>query len=296
MRLSDAAEGYLLFKSTRCSNATIRTDRAILRQFKRFLEEDPHVDDISPGDIRAYMQYHLERGLSKFTVKRHYATISAMYTWLCSEEIELADSDPTDSVRPPKLPKRKPKALERHEIEALVKAAKDSANPRRDKALVLFLLDSGARASELCGVTTADVGLESGKVKVTGKGDKERYVWLGKRCLSALWLYITNERPHPARARDNHLFLTGDGYPLTRSGLLQAIRRLGDAADVHATPHMFRHTCAIMRLRGGMDLVSLQHLLGHSSIETTRGYLTSLKEEDVEEAAAHTSPGDDMRL
>lgn len=113
-----------------------------------------------------------------------------MYSWLCSDEIRIAEVDPTDAVPNSKLPKVKPKTLDEDEIEALVKACSKSSCRRRDKPLVLFLLDSGARASELCGVTIADLGFETGKVLVTGKGAKERFVYLGKRALGALWLYV----------------------------------------------------------------------------------------------------------
>lgn len=145
-------------------------------------------------------------------------------------------------------------------------------------------------------MTTDDVGFTTGKVLVTGKGSKQRFVYLGKRALSAVWLYTKDERPEPKQVGSDHLFLTVRGYPFTRHTLRGVIERLADKVGVHATPHMFRHTAAILHLKNGMDLVSLQHLLGHNDISTTRGYLEALKDKDVEDKARRTSPSDNWRL
>lgn len=295
MRLSEAIEGYLLFKSARVSPETIKTDRFLLIQFQRW-RGDVEAHEVAPDDVRDFLAHEKERGLSPHTLRRHHAAISALYNWLSSPDIELADGNPARTVPAPKLPKLKPKALSREEIEAVVSACAGSRYPRRARALVLFLLDTGARASELTGLTVGDVNFASGKVRVSGKGSKERYVYLGKRALSALWLYVKEERPEPARVGTNPLFLTEDGYQFTRHTLRNIIIRLAKNAGVHATPHKFRHTAAIEHLRHGMDLASLQHLLGHSNIAVTRIYLESLTDEDVEERAKRTSPTDNWRL
>lgn len=295
MKLRDAVDGYLLFKAGRSSPETIRTDRCCLDQFIDW-RGDVEADALTSEDVRAYLAYHTERGLSPYTIRRHHATLCAFCAWLCSPEIGLADENPARKVPPPKLPKLKPKALEREDIEAILAATEKANTKRRAKALVLFLLDTGARASEVVRVTMAGVDFRSGKVKVRGKGDKERFVYLGRRALSALWLYVKDERPEPAQVGNDHLFLTYEGYPMTRHTLRGIIVRLGKAARVRASPHQFRHTAAIEHLRHGMDLVSLQHLLGHADITTTRGYLEALQDEDVEERAKRTSPADNWRL
>jgi site-specific recombinase XerD len=140
------------------------------------------------------------------------------------------------------------------------------------------------------------VDLKTGKVRVMGKGSKERFVYLGKRALSALWLYVHDERPEHAQANDEHLFLTQDGYPMTRYTVGSLIARASERAGFHAHPHQLRHTAAIARLRNGMDLISLQRMLGHETLEVTRAYLTALNDEDVEQAATRTSPADSWRL
>lgn len=295
MLLSNAVEGYLLHEATRCSEATIKTDRIWLEQLVRFIG-DLDVKKVTTDHVTQFLHHEAARGLSAFTVKRQYAVISALYTWLCKPEIRLAELNPTDAIDPPRTPKPKPKTLTREEIESLIDSVSESRNPRRDKALVLFLLDTGAGASELCDLDFDDISFDTGKSLVTGKGSKQRYVYLGKRALSATWLYLKDERPEPAQVRCSRLFLTIDGYPLDRHSLRLVIYRLSERAGFHASPHMFRHTAAITHLRNGMDLVSLQHLLGHADIGTTRQYLNSLRDSDVQKTAQRTSPGDNWRL
>jgi integrase/recombinase XerC len=129
---------------------------------------DTEVGDVTADSVREYLAHERQRGLSPHTVKRSYAAISAFYTWLTDPDIGLAGRNPTDSVRAPRLPKTKPKALTRQEIEALLGAADQMALKRRARAIILFLLDTGCRASGLCGVALADIGFSTGKVLVTG--------------------------------------------------------------------------------------------------------------------------------
>lgn len=294
MFLSDAIEGFTLFRSGgQVSKTTVATDKNHLKQFLKFLGERD-VRDITSQDIRAYMDHHRERGLSPHTIIRHRAAISCLYNWL--EEIGITDEDPTDAVPPPKRPQREPKALDREQVEQLIEAAANTKNPRRNRAIILFLLDTGCRNSEARGVQMKDVGFSTGQVKVVGKGDKERQVFIGKRALSALWLYVKEERPEPAQVDSQHLFLSSDGYPLGRSGFRQIFTRLSEQLSFRVYPHKMRHTAAINHLRAGMDLVSLQFMMGHSDIRTTRKYLDALKSEDVGRVARRTSPSDNWRL
>jgi len=295
MYLLQAVDGYLLHRSTALSPETLRTERVWLHQLADHVD-DIEVADVTADQIRDWLLHQRERGLSPFTVKRCHASVSALYTWLTDPDIGLADRDVTDAVDPPRTPTRKPKALSQDDIESLLDAAQHMILRRRARAIVLFLVDSGARASELCGVTMDDIDLKTGKCLVTGKRDKSRYTFLGSRARSACWLYVSDERPEPSRVGDDKLFLTIDGYPMDRYSLRHAVVRLADRAEIHATPHMFRHTAAVCHLKNGMDLVSLQHLMGHSDIQTTRGYLDAIADEDVGQTAQRTSPADNWRL
>lgn len=298
MQLQEAIEGYLLFKSTQASAATIQADTGFLNQFMAWAKENNlhAIETITANEIRAYLKALADRELSPFSIKRHYALLSAFWTWLSSAEIALVPAHIVHAIPVPKEPKHTVKTLSRDDMEALLAACEHSQNQRRDRAMILFLLDSGCRATEACQIQLPDFDMHAGKVLVTGKGSKQRYVYIGKRALQACWLYLKQERPEPARNDSDHLFLTQDGYPLDRNGLRHILNRIGKRAGVRIHPHLFRHTAAIERLRRGMNLVALQHFLGHEKMETTRKYLTSLNEEDIEKAARHTSAADDWRL
>jgi integrase/recombinase XerD len=296
VRLSDATAAYLLYKASHCSPNTIATDTVILGQFRDWLG-DVAISDITSEHIRAYLSHHTQRGLSPYTVKRHHALLSAFWSWLCDPDIALCDRNPTSAVSPPKLPQIKPRALTRAQIESLVEATTQGRNPRRDKALLAFLIDSCARASEVCGVDLSDVDLQTGKTLLRHtKGSRERFVYLGRRSRLLTLLYTKTERPQPADPDCNRLFLTFDGYAMTRHTLRSLLRRLGDRTGIHVSAHMFRHAGAVERLKAGMSVASLQRLLGHSQLSTTARYLTSLQDETVQAKAERTSPSDIWRL
>jgi site-specific recombinase XerD len=297
MNLSNAIQGYLLFKAARASAETIKTDKVLFGQFLAW-RGDCDVAQVSADDLRSYLDHQRGRGLKDVTLRRHHSVVSSLYRWLASPEVAIVSraANPARGVPIPKEAKTKPKAISQPTINALLKSAETLTHKRRARAILLFLLDSGARASELCRVRLDDVDFHTGRVLVAGKGNKQRYVYLGQRALAAVWLYVQNERPTPAQVDVDRLFLTADGYPLDRFKLRRIVVRLAKRAAKIATPHAFRHSSAIGHLRNGMNLVILQHLLGHERIETTRRYLTALDDEDVERAAQRTSPVDNWRL
>ncbi len=294
MQIDDAIDGYLLFKSGRASDTTIETDNILLGQFADYVGS-VNVEVLTASDILAYLRHNTERGLAPSTNRRHHAILSALWSWMVSDEIGLVKSNVVSKVPPPRLPKRRVKVLSDEDIANLLSAAGESENALRDKALILSLLDTCARASEITGVTVDDVDLSLGRVRVIGKGDKERYVHLGRPARQAVWLYIKKERPEPVQYGSDHLFLTREAYPMNRDSLRKAIERLGDRTEIHVYPHLFRHTGAVARLLRGMDLETLKLYLGHESITTTSKYLTALEDDDVQAVAQRTAPSEDYR-
>lgn len=175
MNLSKAIHGYLLFKSVRAAKTTIQTDRALLNQFQLWLDADPDVKTITADTVRRYLEHQKERGLAAHTRRRIHATLSGLYTWLCRKDISLDIINPVKDVPPPKLPQRVVKTLDQEHIERLINAADRARTPRRAKALLLFLIDTAARATEVATVQLSDVDLKSGRVKIIGKRNKERF-------------------------------------------------------------------------------------------------------------------------
>jgi site-specific recombinase XerD len=289
MLLSDAVAVYLTLKSASCSETTLETDRIKLRQFREFTG-DIDTDAVTPQQVVRFLQHEETRGLSKFTIKRQYAAISAFYTWATSPDIDLASQNPTNSVPSPKTPQRKMPVYSKADIMALLQAAKKSRNPRRDASLVTSFLDLCCRVSELANVKISDINWKTGRVLVTGKGDKSRYTLLGRRALANLLIYTRSERPEPVEG--DYTYLTFQGRQMSRSTMRHAIRRLGERAGVHAFPQKFRHTGLLGRLREGMSLIALRDYAGHTEVAVTERYLRQLNSEDVQRAARRTSVAD----
>ena len=170
---------------------------------------------------------------------------------------------------------------------------------RRDKAIILTLLDTGLRASELCALRVDDVDLKSGKVIVRhnvggSKGGKGRTVFLGKNCRRVVWRYLAERED--GDQPEAPLFLNIYNRPMNPGSLRHLIKGLGEKAEVkNCHPHRFRHTFAITYLRSGGDIFTLQSLLGHSSLDMVRHY-ARVAEVDIEHAHRKASPVDNWRL
>ena len=188
------------------------------------------------------------------------------------------------------------------EIRLLLRMAANTSEhvlQLRDKAIILFLLDTGVRASELCGLQISHVDLKEGDALVRGKGrldkgqGKERRVIFGASARLALRAYLLHsDEPSPKRK----LFVTQNGKKIDRRHLSTHLRRLGLRAGVEPCyPHRFRHTFAIMYLRNGGDIYTLQRLLGHSSLDMVKRYL-AIAQTDIESAHRRAGPVDNLGL
>jgi len=186
--------------------------------------------------------------------------------------------------------------FDERQVSALIAASHKTLHPKRDYAMVCFLLDTGMRATELCELRMSGVDMSARKCIVLGKGNKHRSVYFGRQTAKALWNYLREEE----REQGSPVFLSdrgsGTGEPLTRSGLLQLIERLGKAAHVEAvrcSPHTFRHTFAVTFLRNGGNVFSLQQILGHTSLQMTNRYV-AVSQGDLEKQRRQFSPVDGL--
>lgn len=164
----------------------------------------------------------------------------------------------------------------------------------RDRAIVLLLIDTGIRATELCELRLRDVDLRNARITVTGKGRKQRSLPIGPTCLRALTRYLAAERSQAAV--NEPAFVGLGGIPLTRDALLKLVKRLGDRAGVEGVhPHRFRHTYAIQYLRNGGNTRALQEALGHETLDMIRTY-TAIAEADLVNGHRTASPVENWRL
>jgi integrase/recombinase XerD len=214
------------------------------------------------------------------SVVRALSSIRAFHRFLMREG--EADVDPTAGVIRPRLPRRLPRPLSVEDVgKILAQPGRTTAQGIRDRAVLETLYGAGLRVSELVGLDVDDVDLEEGRVRVLGKGSKERDVPLGRYARDAIASYLTRVRSEIATARSRSaLFLNLRGGRLTRQGCTGILERHATAARIRArvSPHTLRHSFATHLLEGGADVRVVQELLGHASVATTQVYTLVSKE------------------
>lgn len=297
-----------------CSKKSLVAIRSNLGKFVKFLESRGHslkLSDLTLKVAREYVVYlqgtvtkyeghkltppHPNSTYSPVTVHTLVRFLRSFSFWL---EKEGYTKEPIFALLElPKLPQTKIEVLSAEEIQQILA----TINPNtfmgaRCSAMVLLMLDSGIRASELVGLKLKDVDWSRGVFKVWGKGSKERFVPLGATAKQALLRYVQVFRPKPARDDVDNTFLSLDGYPLTVNALTKIIVRLGKNSGVprlHA--HLLRHTCGVQYLIVGGDTKSLQMFLGHASASMTHHY-EQFKDEHVMAQHRKFSPVDSMGI
>ncbi len=270
---------------------TIRWHVSCLNRFTEWLGINEHSVDPNtwtPALVRSYLvslqkDTHEGQPLSAHTIRSYFASLRCYCRWLLREE--YIDRDVMERVRAPKTPKLVKATFTTDEIKRLLSATRDwSRNDLRDEALILFMLDTGARANEVCSLTLADVNWSQRLAKLFGKGAKERYVPFSAPTMKAVQRFIHKSR----RGLTDRLFESEEGRPLTPSGLYQALARRGKLAGVEVNPHKFRHTFAISYLRNGASVFALQKTLGHTTLDMTLRYSALMTDDLVSEHMEHS--------
>jgi integrase/recombinase XerD len=271
---------YLEFERGLSRN-TLEAYRSDLLQFGAWMaEHDVEILSAEHADLAGWLT-DLATGepperpaAANATLQRKAACLRSFYRHLRREEIIV--HDPTAELRAPRKDQRLPKVLDRDEVARLL-SAPQGTDPAalRDRALLELMYACGLRASEAIGLTVADLDLDAGILRATGKGSKERLVPIGGKAVTAVRIYFERARPKfVGLAPEPHLFVNQRGAGLTRQGLYKIVQRHARAAglDGKMSPHTLRHTFATHLLAGGCDLRSLQEMLGHADIATTQIY------------------------
>ncbi len=281
--LSTAAEEYLSWLAVERGRSvnTLRSYRRDLLAWEAWCAVAGIVPtSATAADVEAYVADLKGRRLSPATVARRTSVLRGRYRFAVDEG--LGEADPTADLAPARVPRRLPKALGEDEVARLLDSVTGTTPvERRDRALLEVLYGTGARISEVVGLTLTDVRDAEALVKVRGKGDKERLVPLGRAARDALaaWLAPVG-RPllEPARwaRRDDAeaVFLNRRGGRLTRQGAWAVLRSRAEAVGLggRVSPHVLRHSCATHLLAHGADIRVVQEVLGHASIGTTQLY------------------------
>ncbi|ULH14465.1 tyrosine-type recombinase/integrase [Deinococcus sp. KNUC1210] len=256
-------------------------------------DDVPEAKELTVVQLRQFMFHLQERGLAEGGIDAHFRALRGVFGWAFKEE--LLSQDPTRRLERPSKPQRLQATLTPDEYRRMLEVAKKSDHKLRDIAVVVTLFDTGLRLAEIAGLQVPDVRLTDGHLRVIGKGNKERIVPLGLRSTEAIDRWLRKARK-PRHASVQELFLNRSGSPLTRSGFSQLLADMAVRAEVpraQAAPHAFRRAFALNYLRNGGDVFSLQHVLGHTSLEMTRKYVNLLPE-DLKAAHVRVSPADQM--
>jgi site-specific recombinase XerD len=314
--LSLLIDAYLLSHETEwTSRNTSMYYSGILRRFLWFSQQNGWPDNaalITEWNVREFLRYvgrevnrwtamgngseSSSRRASPRTVHHYYRALTAFFNWALREGY-LAES-PMVNVKVAK-PKRKViRPYTQEQVERILAVCAQDYKQRnrllgsRNYAIVMLLFDSGLRLTELLTISLRDIDKESGWIRVTGKGAKERVVRIGSTSQTALRSYLD----HRPGSGTGALWLTEKGSPLTARGLQSAFHRLKQRAGIEEEGgcHRMRHTFALSFLRSDRNPFNLQYLLGHNSLEMVRHYTATLGMEDALEAHVKASPGDHL--
>jgi integrase/recombinase XerD len=263
------------------SRNTLLAYRRDLLAYERWLRaRGSGVLTVSTGDLVDFVGERRASGAATTSVARQIAAIRMLHRYLATEQHR--PDDPTARLDGVRVPSGIPKPLTEAQVTSLLDAViGNEPIHRRDRALLELLYATGARISEVVGLSMGDIDFDDALVRLYGKGSKERIVPYGAAAATALddW-FSPSGRAHlvPARWRRRGdaeaVFLNARGGRLTRQGAWLVIKQYGERAGItdHLSPHVLRHSCATHLLDHGADLRIVQEMLGHASISTTQVY------------------------
>jgi integrase/recombinase XerD len=284
---------YYLKKEKGSSKNTISAYARDLDQYRLFLEKYHQIkkpSQIQKKHIEGFLK-SLDKRVSSKTLARKLTAIKSFHHFLALEK--EVDIDITKDFSTPKSNKTLPKVLSVDQVVSLLEEVdKDTNLGLRNKALLELIYGSGLRVSELLDIETEDIHLNQSYVIVHGKGSKERMVPISDMANIALRKYMADARPNLVKdKRNTYVFLNQNGLRLSRQGFFKVLKKLASDAgiDSECSPHTLRHSFATHLLENGMDLRTLQTLLGHEDISTTQIY-THISQKRIKEIYKKAHP------
>lgn len=275
---------------------TVRSYRSSCKTFVDFLEGHGHplsTEQVTPRDIRQFLASVRAAGRKPGTVTKHYNVIDQLFKYAVGEE--WITVSPFATLTAPPAPLQPVPIVSRDPLMKLLAACRGkSFLDRRDTAIVIFLLDTGCRASELIGLRLSDIDLVQRRIEVTGKGGRVRHIAPGSRNIRAVALYLRARSTHKLAGKTDRLWIGRRG-PLTVSGLAKLLSTRCAAAGIdHVHPHQFRHTFAHNWMDANLGETNLMYLAGWRSREMLSRYAQSTAGERARHAQLTHSPADDI--
>ena len=272
----------------RLNEKTIKAYTIDLNQYLEFIT----TTEINQKIINEYIHYLNKKYLKYKTIKRKIASVKAFYSYLEYEEI--IDYSPFNKIKTKiKEPKLLPKTIQKEYIDKIIHLLlKDLKNSKtefqkkislRNITLISVMFSTGIRVSELCNIKLKDIDLLEKKLKIFGKGSKERILYLGNSNVVQLCqMYLTYNN---TCKKNEYFFLNKFNKKLSEQTVRILLKKIESELELstHITPHMFRHTFATTLLEKGVDIRYIQNILGHSSISTTQiyTYVTYSKQKEI---------------
>lgn len=254
---------------------TVRAYRTDLEQYTRWAARE-ELDPLAPGHrrLRLYLAQMENAGYARTTVARRFSAVRSLFAFLGAEGV--VESDPSAVLSAAVKGRSLPKPVGHADVEALL-AAPDTATPSglRDRAVLELLYATGMRVGELEALTLDRMDLAQARVRVVGKGSKERLLPLHPLAVALLREYLARGRPALAiPSSPEAVFLSTRGRRLSTDAVRRMVRRYASIAGIVSdiSPHSLRHAFATHLLEAGADLRSVQELLGHVALTTTQIY------------------------
>lgn len=286
-KLQQSVDSYLRYLTIERGMAknTLLAYKRDLNSYLKYLEELglDSLSQVQENTVRDFAQQLVTNKLMVATsVARTLAAVRGLHKFLLFEG--TVETDVAATVKPPKAPRRLPKAISIQEVERLLKASGPEPDDVsgatdlirvRDRAILELLYATGARVSEVVNIDLDDL-IDPEIIRLFGKGSKERIVPVGRYAQAALQAYLVRVRPSLAMLSKGTpaLFLNQRGSRLSRQSIWQIISDAAQSAKLEqeVSPHTFRHSFATHLLEGGADVRVVQELLGHASVSTTQIY------------------------
>jgi len=272
------------------SQRTLEWYRESIGDFASFCEAnglDPSPEKIRSVHVRAWLADLQNRRLSKATVNNRFRALSSFVSWCIGEGI-ISDS-PLRNIRTPSVGRTIVPVFTPDHVRAMLYLCPPNTwRGARDRAIILTLLHTGIRLSELVGLGLQDIDFDREEIKVHGKGDKERKVYLARDAQKAILAWLRQRKDGC-----DSLFVSRHGAPLTANAVKQLFFDLGrrsNISGVRCSAHTFRHTFVVNFLRAGGTLRHLQEILGHASMKPLEVYLRTVNADDAIEAHRQITP------
>ena len=260
------------------SDSTYNSYMYDLNTFSLYLNDNGlNILNVAADDIEKYLSF-LHKDISAKSLAHNITVLNNFYKYLLIDK--RIKANPCEFIDRPKFIKKIPETLSVSEIDNLLDIALITKFDYRNKAMLELMYSTGLRVSEVINLTTRDIDLENCVVRCFGKGSKERIVPINDYVIFYLNEYLDFRSSFMKNTINDYLFLNNHGNKLTRQGFEMILNKILKHKNINkkVTPHMLRHSFATHMLNNGADLRSIQLLLGHSDITTTKIYTHVSKE------------------